>query len=74
MNTDSALPDGLASFPDDNQAFVGLYDTSAFAEFEQTIDELIEAMVGRWVHLAAPQAAANRIPRSTIVPKMKKSK
>jgi hypothetical protein len=73
MNTDSALPDGLASYPDDNDAFVVLYDSEAFAEFEKTIDGLIEALVGRWVHLAAPLAAANRIRRATIVPQMKKS-
>ena len=49
MNTDS-LPDGLKSYPDDNEAYAGVYDSTAFAEFEQTIDELIEALVGRWVH------------------------
>ncbi len=74
MNTDSTLPDGLKSYPDDNEAYAGLYDSTAFAEFEQAIDELIEALVGRWVHLAAPRAAMIRVRRTTIVPKMKKSK
>jgi hypothetical protein len=73
MNTDSALPDGLDSYPDDNEAFTGLYDSAAFAEFEQTIDHLIEGLVGRWVHLAAPRAAMSRVRKASIVPKMKKS-
>jgi hypothetical protein len=73
MNTDSALPDGLESYPDDNEAFTGLYDSTAFAEFEQTIDALVEALVGRWVHLAAPRAGTSRVRRASIAPKMKKS-
>jgi hypothetical protein len=73
MNTDFTLPDGLEAYPDDNEAFSGLYDSMAFVEFEQTIDGLIEVLVGRWVHLAAPLAAMVRVRRASIVPKMKKS-
>jgi hypothetical protein len=74
MNIDPAAPDGIEPYPDEDQAFVLLYDSVAFAEFEQAMDGMLEVLVGRWVHLAAPRAAANRVRRITAVTPKKKAK
>jgi hypothetical protein len=74
MNIDPAAPDGIEPYPDEDQAFVLLYDSVAFAKFEQAMDGMLEVLVGRWVHLAAPRAAANRVRRVTVVSPKKKAK
>jgi hypothetical protein len=74
MNIDPAAPDGIEPYPDEDQAFVLLYDSLAFAEFEQSMDGMLEVLVGRWVHLAAPRAAANRVRRFSAVGPKKKAK
>jgi hypothetical protein len=76
MNFDPAAPSGgTTSFPDENQLFQPLYDSDAFADFEQAMDDMLEALVGRWVHLAAPSAGIGRL-RGTFkpTPKTKKAK
>jgi hypothetical protein len=74
MNIDPATSDGIEPYPDEDRAFVVLYDSIAFADFEQAMDEMLEALVGRWVHLAAPRAAADRVRRTTMVIPKKKAK
>ena len=75
MNFDPAASGETAPFPDENQVFQPLYDSEAFADFEQAMDEMLEALVGRWVHLAAPTAGLGRL-RGTFkpTPKTKKAK
>jgi hypothetical protein len=74
MNIDPATSDGIEPYPDEDRAFVLLYDSVAFAEFEQAMDGLLESLVGRWVHLAAPRAAADRVRRTTVTIPKKKAK
>jgi hypothetical protein len=66
MNGDPAQTGGLEAFPDEDQVFIGLYDSAEFAEFEQEMDEMLAALVGQWVHLAAPVAAHARLRRAGI--------
>ena len=41
MNIDPAAPDGIEPYPDEDQAFLLLYDSAVFAEFEQAIDGML---------------------------------
>jgi len=72
MNGDAAETGGLEAFPDEDQVFIGLYDSAEFAEFEQEMDEMLAALVGRWAHLAAPSAVNARLRRGGIGASSKK--
>ena len=37
-------------------AYAWLQNSIVFGEFESEMDQLLENLVGRWVHLAAPNA------------------
>ena len=54
-----------AGFPQDRAAdpFAALFESVAFAEFDQAIDRGLEQMVSRWSRWAAPNATAIRRPR-----------
>ncbi len=71
MTTDPAPAGGLHQYPDEDQVFAPLYDSAEFAEFEQMIDDMLEVLVGQWLHLAAPRAASSGIRRANL-PKAKK--
>jgi hypothetical protein len=66
MNGEPAGTGGLEAFPDEDQAFVELYDSTEFADFEQEMDAMLAALVSRWVHLAAPAAANARLHRAGL--------
>jgi hypothetical protein len=66
MNGEPAGTGGLEAFPDEDQAFVDLYDSTEFADFEQEMDAMLAALVSRWVHLAAPAAANARLRRTGL--------
>jgi hypothetical protein len=66
MNGDPAQTGGLEAFPDEDQVFIAIYDSTEFAAFEQEMDEMLAALEGRWVHLAAPAAASARLRRAGL--------
>jgi hypothetical protein len=41
-------------------AFESLFETSTFDCFDREMDERVEQLVGRWLHLAAPNAGRGR--------------
>jgi len=41
-------------------AFESLFETVAFDCFDRDMDERVDQLVGRWVHLAAPNAGRGR--------------
>jgi hypothetical protein len=73
MNGEMAGTGGLEAFPDEDQVFIPLYDSSEFAEFEQEMDRLLAELESRWVHLAAPAAANARLRRAPLGPTPKKA-
>jgi hypothetical protein len=73
MNGEVAGTGGLEAFPDEDQVFIPLYDSSEFAEFEQEMDRLLAILESRWVHLASPAAANARLRRASLGPTPKKA-
>ncbi len=41
---------------EEDLAYAWLQNSIVFGEFESELDQLLENLVGRWVHLAAPNA------------------
>jgi hypothetical protein len=66
MNGEVADTGGLEAFPDEDQVFTPLYDSSEFADFEQEMDQLLAGLEKRWAHLAAPAAATPRLRRASL--------
>jgi hypothetical protein len=73
MNGEVAGTGGLEAFPDEDQVFIGLYDSSEFAEFEQEMDRMLADLENRWAHLAAPAAANARLRGASLGAKHKKA-
>jgi hypothetical protein len=45
---------------EETAAFESLFETTKFDDFDREMDERIDQLVGRWVHLAAPNAGRGR--------------
>ena len=62
MTLDPASSGGIEPFPDENTAFTALYDSQAFAEFEQSIDSMLEVLVGALVASGRAQCRGPQRP------------
>ena len=45
---------------EETAAFESLFETTVFDCFDREMDERVEQLIGRWVHLAAPNAGRGR--------------
>jgi hypothetical protein len=45
---------------EETAAFESLFETTIFDDFDREMDERVEQLIGRWVHLAAPNAGRGR--------------
>jgi hypothetical protein len=45
---------------EETAAFESLFETTKFDDFDREMDERVDQLVGRWVHLAAPNAGRGR--------------
>jgi hypothetical protein len=57
-------PDGYRA--GETAAFESLFETTNFDDFDREMDERVDQLVGRWVHLAAPNAGRGRRLFATI--------
>ena len=45
---------------EETAAFEPLFETTQFDDFDRDMDERLDQLVGRWAHLAAPNAGRGR--------------
>jgi len=45
---------------EESAAFESLFETTQFEDFDRDMDERVDQLIGRWVHLAAPNAGRGR--------------
>jgi hypothetical protein len=65
MSLESSQPDlggtGYSGYrAEESAAFESLFETTIFDDFDREMDERVDQLVGRWVHLAAPNAGRGR--------------
>jgi hypothetical protein len=56
MNNESTQSNPANFKAEEGLAFASLCESIVFGEFELEMDESLERLVGKWVHLAAPNA------------------
>jgi hypothetical protein len=56
MSNESIQSDPANFKAEEALAYAWLQNSIVFGEFELEMDELLESLVGKWVHLAAPNA------------------
>ncbi len=61
MNSDASQFQDAANYPNEESVFAPLYDSVPFQAFDLVMDESLDRLIGRWIHLAAPQAATTRL-------------
>jgi hypothetical protein len=70
MSNESTQPEQASFNTEEARAFALLLDSSIFDEFDRQMDDLFELLVGKWVHLAAPNAdRIRRLVKPTKRPK-----
>ena len=74
MSLDPAPIGGIEPYPDEDELLIALFDSAAFADFEQSIDAMLAALVERWEHLAAPNAHLRGMQRFSGISPKKKAK
>ena len=63
MSQESAQSDPASFDAGEHAAFGAVLESANFEQFDLEMDEALQKLVGRWVHLAAPNA--DRIRRIT---------
>jgi hypothetical protein len=51
---------------EETAAFESLFVTTKFDDFDREMDKRVDQLIGRWIHLAAPNAGRGRRLFATI--------